>query len=74
MPCIRASLFLFIAAIPVFAQPKDEAFTFDPQARTLEPARPFWWNVAVSPDGKSIVTAHGLDRGGEWWVWNAQTG
>lgn len=66
---------LFVAA-SAFAQPKEigEAFTFDPQAKTLEPARPFWWNVAVSPDGKTIVTAHGLERGGEWWVWNAQTG
>lgn len=71
-----AWLGLLFLALPVLAQPKEvgEAFTFDPQSRTLEPARPAWWNVAVSPDGKTIVTAHGLERGGEFWIWDAETG
>jgi WD40 repeat protein len=67
---------LLLCAGSLMGQPKDaaEAFTFDPEPRTLQPALPFWWNVAVSPVGKGIVTAHGTERGGEWWVWNAETG
>jgi WD40 repeat protein len=57
----------------VCAQPKTapEPFTFDPKPTTLEALRAFWWNVAVSPDGRTIVTAHAVEGAGEWWVWDA---
>jgi len=69
-------LIVLITAGLALGQPKEvpEAFTFDPKPKTLQPALPFWWNVTVSPDGSTIVTAHGLERGGEWWVWDAKTG
>ena len=75
MPRLGAFLFLLTPGLAL-GQPRDipEAFTFDPQPKTLQAAQPFWWNVTASPDGSTIVTAHGLDRGGEWWVWDAKTG
>jgi WD40 repeat protein len=76
VPRIGACLVALLVAGVGFGQRNDtpEAFAFDPKPTTLQPALPFWWNVAVSPDGATIVTAHGLERGGEWWVWDAKTG
>src|SRR5437763_1053922 len=76
VPRIGVCLFAVVLAGVTLGQPKEipEAFTFDPKPTTLVPPLPFWWNVAVSPDGATIVTAHGLERGGEWWVWDAKTG
>ena len=71
-----SALYVLVLTLPLGAQPKDlgEAFSFDPQPRTLEPARPIWWHVAASPDGKSFVTAHAIEVGGEWWMWDAVAG
>jgi len=76
VPRIGVCLFAVVLAGVALGQPKEnpEAFTFDPKPTTLQPPLPIWWNVAVSPDGATIVTAHGLERGGEWWVWDAKTG
>lgn len=71
-----AFLSALIVGLPLAAQPKTEAeaFAFDPQPKTLVPARPFWWHVAASPDGRTFVTAHAVEGGGEWWAWDAVTG
>src|SRR3954464_2110283 len=71
-----ACLSALCVALPLTAQPKElpEAFAFDPQPKTLEPARPYWWSVAASPDGKTYVTAHAVEGGGEGWGWDAETG
>jgi WD40 repeat protein len=70
-----AALTALLLALPVSAQSKDPpAFGFDPTPKTLQPPRPYWWHVAASPDGKTFVTAHAVEGGGEWWVWDAETG
>ena len=62
-----AALLALLLALTLRAQPRaaDEAFAFDPQPRTLEPVRPFWCHLAASPDGKTFVTAHAVEGGGE---------
>jgi WD40 repeat protein len=67
---------LLLFALPLTAQPKveAEAFAFEALPKTLEPARPYWWHVAASPDGRTFVTANAVEGGGEWWVWEATTG
>lgn len=70
-------LCLLAVAVTAHAQPPvdaPEAFTFNPQAQTLRPARPYWWQVAVRPDGKEAITAHATYPGGAWWAWDLDAG
>ncbi len=71
----RAIFAFLLIASPLAAQPKSsEAFAFDPQAKPFAAQPPGWWNLAVSPDGTRIVTAHMSDSGGEWRIWDAKAG
>lgn len=73
---VRTSLVALVLTAAAVAQPPAprDAFAFDPAGKPLAPQPPGWWNLAVSPDGRTIVTAHARERGAEWRAWDTATG